>query len=333
MGGPRSIRCMLFVAVLCAGAQAAANKHGKLDLRGKIHYAARSRPLRVTLFSLESASSQWSLSDPGGGFHFSNLDPGTYSLSVMRRGLGEIRRTVVITPSLADSKGVIQIELSFSPSEAAQSPTGALVSRQQLAVPDKAREKYIAAQARLAKHDLEGAIKLFHQALEIAPKYMAAWNYLGVLSFQHRDYDQAREYFGKALEIEPNAYEPTVNMGGVLLALRKPQESLQYDLKAAQARPREALPQSQAGIAYFQLADFDKAWEYLEKAKQLDPAHVSQPQLYLADIYARRGDRSAAVSELEDLLARRPDAPQADLLRRRIRRLLNPPPERTAARP
>lgn len=235
---------ILVTALLAALLQASAwgAKEGKLELRGKINYgAARFRFLRVTIFNMESHFTSATLTDPGGEFRFRDLSPGSYSLAITRRGLGEIRRSVVVTPGLADQKGVVRIDIPFSPADAALSRTAGLISKQQLAVPDKARNRYLEAEHRLAKRDLPGAIRLLEEALTIAPKYMAAWNYLGVLSYQSRDYAQAQEYFQKALEIEPNAYEPTVNLGGVLLALRQPQEALAYNLKAVEARPREAL--------------------------------------------------------------------------------------------
>jgi tetratricopeptide (TPR) repeat protein len=72
---------------------------------------------------------------------------------------------------------------------------------------------------------------------------------------------------------------------------------------------------------YFKLDQFDEAEQYLLAAQRLDPAHFSQPQLFLADIYARRGNRSAAIRELEDLLALRPDGPLSASIRGNIAQL------------
>src|SRR5437588_7211370 len=161
----------ILMAALLATSSAFGAKEGKLELRGKINYgAARFRFLRVTIFSIESNFTSATLTDPGGEFRFRDLSPGSYSLAVTRRGLGEIRRSVVITPSLADKKGVVHIDIPFSPAEAALSRTAGLISKQQLAVPDKARNKYAEAQRLLGKHDAAGAVRLFEEALAIAPK-------------------------------------------------------------------------------------------------------------------------------------------------------------------
>ena len=92
-----------------------------LELRGKVHYAAaRFRFLRVAIFRVESPYTASTLTDPGGEFRFRKLEPGTYTISVVRRGLGEVRRSVVVTPALADAKSVVRTEIDFSPAEAVQ---------------------------------------------------------------------------------------------------------------------------------------------------------------------------------------------------------------------
>ena len=62
------------------------------------------------------------------------------------------------------------------------------------------------------------------------------------------------------------------------------------------------------GLNYFFLGDYDSAIPLLKDAKRRDAAHFSYPQLYLADIYTRRGETQAAMAEFEDFLLRHPDA-------------------------
>jgi len=61
--------------------------------------------------------------------------------------------------------------------------------------------------------------------------------------------------------------------------------------------------------------------KYLERARQIDPAHFSHPQLYLAEIHLRRGRKAEAASVLEDFLQHHPDYPQAEIMRHRIAEL------------
>jgi Tfp pilus assembly protein PilF len=312
--------------IILSATVSAARDASSLELRGKIvDEARRVRPFRVTLFSVETAYTAYTLTDPGGEFRFRNLNPGNYTLAVLRRGLGEVYRTVVVTASLADKKGVVRFTLPFSPSEAAESGTSALVSRTQLSIPGKARDKYQEAARRLSRHDTAGAQRSFEDAVRIAPQYSAAWNALGVIAYQQARFEDAERNFRTAAEAEPAAYDPQVNLGGVLLNLNRPEEALPFNQRAAQARPKDALPNAQLGMNYFALGRADEAEEYLNAAVNIDPAHFSQPQWFLAAIYAQRGDRSAAIRELRDLLEHHPDGSVGEGARRALARLQETP--------
>jgi tetratricopeptide (TPR) repeat protein len=97
---------------------------------------------------------------------------------------------------------------------------------------------------------------------------------------------------------------------------------LPFNQRAVRDRPEDALANAQLGMTYFKLDQFDQAEQYLLAAKRLDPAHFSQPQLFLAEIYARRGNRSAAIQELQALLTIRPDGPLSDSIRRNLAQLM-----------
>jgi tetratricopeptide (TPR) repeat protein len=71
-------------------------------------------------------------------------------------------------------------------------------------------------------------------------------------------------------------------------------------------------------MTYFELGQFDNAVKHLERARKLDPAHFSHPQLYLAEIHLRRGEKAGAADVLEDFLLHHPDYPQAAKVRENI---------------
>ena len=131
----------------------------------------------------------------------------------------------------------------------------------------------------------------------------------------------AEGYFRKALDNDPGSFEAIVNLGGVLLNLGKPQEALKYNTFALGQRPKDALAIAQMGLNYFFLGDYDSAIPLLKDAKRRDAAHFSYPQLYLADIYTRRGDTQAAMAEFEDFLLRHPDAEEVPKVKEQLARL------------
>ena len=293
-----------------------------LELRGVIEPSPGM--VRVTLRGADSPYHAETFTDGRGRFRFSRLAPGSYTVTAFIAGAGELRQTVVVSAKLADSRRRVAVTLPVptSPQTAAKSlEERSTVSVGQLAIPQRALNEYRNAERRLNRHDIEGARQRLKRAVEIAPQFVAAWNHLGTIAYQSGDYEQAEKYFRTALEHEPGAFTPAVNLGGTLLSLRRFEEALKYNQYAAGERPDDALANSQLGQNHFFLGDFDKALKYLQEAKRLDPAHFSQPQLVLAEIYQRRGDRAQAIAELEDFLARHPDSRNAEAARRWLEQL------------
>jgi tetratricopeptide (TPR) repeat protein len=292
-----------------------------LELQGTITGAGGKRSLRVKLFGVETPYVDSAEVNLRGEFHFRALAPGDYTVAVIRNGLGEVRRTVVVSPALADRAGVILAAIPYSSSEAAATPNSGVVSVHQLSIPANAAAKYTDAQKRLALHDPRGAVRILEEAVALAPDFSAAWNALGVIAFQTGDDSRAESLFRKALAAEPGAFEPLVNLGGVLIKNKAAAEALPFNQRAVQDRPEDALANAQLGMNYFKLDRLNQAEQYLLAAKRLDPAHFTQPQVFLADIYARRGNRTAAIKELEDVLALRPDGPLSDRIRLNLAQL------------
>jgi Tfp pilus assembly protein PilF len=316
----------LFVATALFAADRSSAPVTSLDLQGKITGAGSLRSLRVNLFAIERPYVESTEVNRAGEFRFRSLAPGNYTVAVVRNGLGEVRRTVVVSGAVADPSGVVHTTIPYTSSEAAANPNGGVVSVHQLSIPGNASAKYAEAQKRLASHDPDGAVHVLEEAVAAAPDFAAAWNALGVIAFQTGDDDHAETLFRKALSADSGAFEPLVNLGGVLLkkaTVKKlaPTEALPFNQRAVQDRPEDALANAQLGMNYFKLDQFDQAEQYLLAAKRLDPAQYYQPQLFLAEIYARRGNRGAAIQELEDLLALRPDGPLSDSIRHNLAQL------------
>ena len=291
-----------------------------LDLSGRINPAA-SMP--VTLHGISLPYEGSTVSDSGGRFHFGKLRAGNYTLTVNSGNRGAAVRTIDLSPGTADAKGrlnlLVHIEDRQLESEKGRG-TSAVVTATMLSVPESASKEYNAAQACLSRKTPDPACASDHlqRAVGIAPQFAAAWNQLGTMAYQARDYAAAEGYFRRAMEAEPEAFEPLVNLGGVLLNLGRAQEALELNRRAAERRPNDALANSQLGTTYYLLNNPDLAEKYLQAALAIDPSHFSGPQLPLAQIYLKRGDRSAATAQWRDFLARHPDSPQAAAIRAQL---------------
>lgn len=259
------------------------------------YLTARLRPAEravVTIFAVSSPFTASTLSDDNGHFQFKKLRPGPYTVSIYIPDRGEARKTIEIGPGSADSHGHIDLDIGFQ--DADFSLGDALrrrhsVSTAQLAISAKAQRDYEQAHRDLEHHDAASATRRLEEAVALAPQFVAAWNEIGTMAYQAKNYARAEECFRAALEHDPEAYEPLVNLGGVLVTVNRPEEAWEYNARAVAVRPNDALAHSQMGLNEYELGDMDRAARELEHARAIDPSHFSHPQLLLAEIYRRRG--------------------------------------------
>ena len=186
------------------------------------------------------------------------------------------------------------------------------VSVRELQVPQKAKDKYDDAQRRLTKHDAAGARRKLEEAVALAPDYSAAWNALGAIAAEP---GAAETYWRRAVAGDPDNMDAALNLGGLLLKSGRAEEAFAYNRRAALELPTDASAQAQFGMNLYQLGRLAEAERCLVAAKRIDPTHDTLPQLFLAEIYARRGEKARAISEIEELLERRPVEPLAATLR------------------
>jgi Tfp pilus assembly protein PilF len=311
------VRCVFLIMVSLA---AAAAQPLRYELSGRITPEGESS---VTLFGATHPFTSSTFTTDTGRFTFKNLAPATYTVAVYQPGRGEARQTIEIGPARADARRRIQLTIALRDSDfdTAREHRRHAVTARELTIPDRAIREYAAAQRDLEKSDVEAAEKHLEQAVTLAPQFAIAWNTLGTIAYQTRRFPLAEQRFRTSLKHDRTAYEPLVNLGGVLVTQHKLDEALEVNVHATLTRPNDALANSQLGMTYFELGQFDAAIKYLEKARTLDPAHFSHPQLFLAEIHLRRKENLAAADVLEDFLNHHPDYPQAQAVRDNIEKL------------
>lgn len=309
-------RLRLSLLVTALALPLAAAKPRLFDLRGKIE--PPPGPAVVVLSSATSPFNARTLAGSSGEFRFKKLDPGVYKVWVFAPGAGEVEQTVAVGPSTADKKRRVRVAVPFTSPEISALKERHTTSVTDLSIPAPAKLDFVEARRLLGKKDTDGAIRLLERAVERAPQFVGAWNELGTIAYLTKRYQDAERYFRKAVELDPRGFAPNVNLGGVLLNLGRPSEALKYNTFALALRPSDALANAQMGMNYFLLGELDRAVPYLMEAKRRDPAHFSNPQLTLADIYIRRGQVAAAIAELEDFLARHPDDERAPKVREQL---------------
>lgn len=272
----------------------------------------------VSIFGANEPFAQAALADASGRFRFSRLRAGEYTVSVMAPGRGEARITVEASAGTADAKGRVRVNIEIPEAAKADFERRHRVAATELAVTDRARREYDEARKALARRDSEAARKHLESAVAISPGFTDAWNNLGTIAYQTKQFERAAECFERALEADPAAYEPLVNLGGVLINLGRMTDARTYNQHAVLARPNDALANSQLGITFFEMGQYGPAEKYLRRACELDPAHFSHPQLALAQIHIRENRRAEAIADLKGFLKVHPDAANAEELRKDI---------------
>lgn len=308
--------CFALITVSSAGAE-----RKNYTIEGELR-----PPPRFSYANIAAVGSSFHASSPvywDGKFKFKNLVPGSYSVIIHVPRMGEFRQTYSVGPATADKKGRVKINILIHPSRASRIYTPKdrfTVPVQRLSIPSKARKEYLEAHKKLRKNDLDGAVEHLDRATELAPQYSAAWNSLGTISYQRGNYAEAEEYFREAIRQDPDAFEPVVNLGGALLSQNRAQEAVKVNEDAVKRRPKDALANSQLGLSYLDSGNTELAERYLLETKRLDPGHFSGPQIYLSQIYFKRGEKQAAAAELEHYLRYHPDAKEAPQIREAIRK-------------
>ncbi len=299
---------LLIVHFLTIGIQAGEQKYevrGKIVLpNGEIDPGVRPR---VFLQAIKTIFYDQTLAGRGWDFRFRELEPGEYTLLVIAQGLGASKKTIVIGPSLADSKGLIEITVALAPATEAT----AEISATALAIPNQATKEYQKALESLRKQDRESAIRHLERAVERAPHFADAWNRLGTIFYKAQEYTDAERCFREAIAQDPTSYPPLVNLGAALLSQNRLEDALRVNRNAVERQPDDPLAQAQLGGTYFALGKLDQAEQHLRAAKLKDRAHFSNPQLMLAKIYIQRQDYAAAIGELKEFLSIHPDYPQS----------------------
>jgi tetratricopeptide (TPR) repeat protein len=308
-----SLLTVLAVPVLAFGSSS-------YGLQGRIEPPAA---LPVFLYGANTPFENSTKCDKDGRFRFAKVPAGTYTLIVATPARGDLVQTVEVSAGTADSRGRVDLVLRIDASrlEHDGARTGATISARLLSIPGNASKEYAEAQHCLSRGDSDCAATHLRRSVEIAPGFSAGWNHLGTLAYQKGRFDEAEGDFRRALDADPDAFDPLVNLGGVLLNLARPRDAFEYNQRAVERRPNDALANSQLGRNYYELGDPETAERFLKITVSLDPAHFSFPQLTLARIYQWRGDKPAAISTLQDFLARHPDAPQAAAVRLKITEL------------
>jgi len=148
-----------------------------------------------------------------------------------------------------------------------------------------------------ARGQMGVAIEEVNEALRSDPNYAPAYNVLGLVYMDLREYKLAEENFERAIKLAPNDSDSHHNYGVFLCQHRRGQEAeaVRHFL-AAIKNPLYATPDKsyvQAGMCSQQRGIDKDAIEFFQKALLIQPAQT-QALLGLAQVHYKSGDLVAA---------------------------------------
>jgi Tfp pilus assembly protein PilF len=282
------------------------------------------RPMKVRLYTA-TRGEVMTMTDTNGRFLFRRLSPGSYTILIdgdkdyenvneqtniiQVRGAGTISTEEIIP---------VQIRLKDKTGESIKPE---VVHADLANVPKPALELYNGALKLAQEGKNKAAIEKLNQAITAHPKFMLAFNELGVQYQKVGELEKANDALQSALKISPNSFAPLVNHGIVLVRLKKYAEA-EVDLRAAlKENDQSAIAHFYLGRALAYLGAFDDAEKELNTAITLGGEQMKEAHRYLGAIYHARGDTARAIAQLETYLKVAPKAEDADAVRQLIRQL------------
>lgn len=259
--------------------------------------------------------------DDGGKFVFSGVGNGVYTLIIdgepdfepVREEVDIVRKRSAVPETYT-----LTIRLRDKIHRRTKAERPAVIKAADAAVP-KLALKYYEKAAELARtRDHRGAIEQLKLAVKAYPRFVNAWNEIGVLYLRLNELDKADEALQAALKIKPDAYEPLINRGIALFRLTRFKDAEPILRDALKAKAESAVARYYLGRALHKMGRNDEAEAEFLALVKMSPGEFKEAHRLLAVIYLDAGLPQRVVEELEIYLRLVPSAADADELRKVI---------------
>ncbi len=319
------VACLLFPLFLlsaCAWAQFGWSTWGAVKVR--VTYSD-GRPcgtqLRVQLMSSASnASEADAFTNDSGGVEFSGVQVGNYHIVVSGNGI-ETTDSGVFEVDSRKSSQTIDISVKRTGESDLPRPKESYagsVAAVDLNVPDAAKKEFDKASEFMGKENWKKAIERLDKALQIYPKYAAAYNNLGVAYGRSGDRASERQALQQAITLNDRFAAAYVNLAKMDIADRNFPEAETFLGKATSAEPGN--PQTMVLLANVQLLDqhYDEAIANCRKAHSMPQDPHALAHYIAARAWERENRSSEAISELQTFLKEESSGPRADAVRKEL---------------
>ena len=197
---------------------------------------------------------------------------------------------------------------------------GLTVSATASLAPKEAKKAYEKGVDAVAKKKPSEAQKYFAQAVELYPRYAAAWFALGRLNEEQNKFDEAQKSYGQAIVADAKFIPPHERLAWIALRDTNWQEVAGQSDTILSLDPID-YPDAYylSGVGNFQLGKLDVAEKNAREAMTRDTTHRNPRTSYLLGlILAQKRDFVAAASSIRAFLEQNPNESDASVIRQQL---------------
>lgn len=200
---------------------------------------------------------------------------------------------------------------------------GPTVSVNTMTVPKEAHEAFEKGRKAGSEKRFDEAVTELNKAVTVYPQYAAAWSLMAEIHRLQNQFEPAKAEYAKALAADPKFVSPYFGLAAIAVIENKWTDAAQLTDQLIQLNSL-AYP-----MAYFfnaaanlNLGKLDAAELSARKFQQVDKAHTRPDiALLLANILTGKHQYAEAAQLYRDYLALKPDAPNAEALKKEAQRL------------
>ncbi len=153
--------------------------------------------------------------------------------------------------------------------------------------------------------DLQQAVMLYQQILQIQPNHADALHLLGVISAQQTQYLQAVDYIKRAIAINPNVAAYYVNLGNALQSNGQFETAITSYEQALALEPNDIETLCYLGLCFNRLGQLTKSVDYYLHAVELNPQEA-KIHYYLAETLKQQNCLEQAVYHYQQAIQLEP---------------------------
>lgn len=279
------------------------------------------RRIMVQLLTSGGAMITQNMTDDNGEITFSQLDPGNYQVAVNDSDFEQSAQSFALFGGEAVHTETLRVKPKSSGSVKMAKPSGAVVSASEFNIPAKARKEFDKGNDLFRDNKPEQARAHYEKAVQLYPKYAAAYNNLGVLWMRSHDLARARDAFTQALAANPHNSNAAMNMARLIYPQHEWPKIEDLLKRAIVGEPQNAEALTMLAITEYSLKKWADAVTYAQRVHSLP--HDNYPIVhFLAARSLVNLDRPLdAIAEYKIFLQEAPNSDSAPEARQELARL------------